>query len=223
MTDPIDFATVRAELAAGNRVLLLVRHAERPHIDHEDKTFGAALPITENGRRMCRDFGVALAGASDDVQFRASPLRRTVMSAEEIAGGMGIVSPTIVQDNSIGNGSAFFADQLEVWRLFRDSRFFDHMVRYMREGVQVGFNQIDAAAEEYEEYVLSCFSGKLGIFTTHDVFIAAYLAAKGVKTDWDESNWPRFLDAAAIIIEPDGQRSYALLRAGLSDRATGVD
>ena len=223
METVIGFADVRRELAAGNRVLLLVRHAERPHINHEDPTFGETLAITENGKRMCVDFGVALKGASDDVQFRASPLRRTVMSAEYIARGMDLAGADIPTDDTIGNGSAFFADRIEVWRQFRDGRFFAKMKAFMAEGSVPGFAPIGPAGEEYERYVLSVFTAKLGIFATHDVFVAAYLYAKGVKRDWNEANWPRFLDAAAIVVEPSGKRRYELLRAGLSDRAVGVD
>ena len=221
-TGVIDFQTVRDELQKGNRVLLLVRHAERPHIDHEDPTFGGALPITENGKRMCEDFGKALKGAAKDVQFRASPLRRTVMTAQYIAKGLGLKTVDIPLDDAIGNGSAFIADLHAVWELFRDKRFFEHMVEYMVTGVIQGFAPNATAAEEYEAYVMSQFTGRFGIFTTHDVFVAAYLFAKGVKTDWNPENWPRFLDSAAIIVEPSGKRRYALLRAGLSDRATGV-
>ena len=217
------FDDVRAALARGERVLLLVRHAERPHIDHDDPSFGAALELTENGRRMSRDFGRALAGAADDVQFRASPLRRTVMTAELIAEGMGTpLEGPVAEDDLIGNGSAFVADRLAVWRLFRDRRFFHHMGEYMRRGEQVGFAPLASAATAYEDYALSCFTARLGIFTTHDVFIAAYLHARGVKTDFDESNWPRFMDAAAILIDPAGRRRYALLRSGLSTRVVGV-
>ena len=223
-TGPVSgFADVRAELEKGNRVLLLVRHAERPHIDHEDPTFGAALPITANGERMCEDFGVALKGASDDVQFLASPLKRTVMSARCIARGMGLSDVEIPEDDRIGNGSAFISDIKEVWRLFRGGKFFERMTEYMARGQLDGFAPNGAAAEEYERYVLSKFNGNLGVFTTHDVFVAAYLFAKGVKTDWNPDNWPRFLDAAMIVVEPSGLRRYALLRAGLSDRAIGVD
>ena len=223
-TEPVSgFADVREELRRGNRVLLLVRHAERPHIDHEDPTFGAALPITENGKRMCVDFGAALKGACDDVQFRASPLRRTVMSARYIAKGMGLDGAEIPEDDLIGNGSAFIADVGRVWQLFRDRRFFEHMTEYMEKGVLGGFAPNGAAADAYEEHALAQFRARLGIFTTHDVYIAAYLYARKVKTDWSPANWPRFLDAAMIVVEPSGKRRYALLRAGLSDRAIGVD
>lgn len=219
----IDFAVVRNELARGNRVLLLVRHGERPRIDHEDPSFGGSLPLTENGERMSEAFGVALKGASDDVQFRASPLRRTVMTASCIAKGMGLPAAEIPQDDAIGNGSAFINDIREVWDLFRDRRFFDHMNEYMATGAMRGFAPNAEAADRYEAYVLGLFTRRLGIFATHDVFIAAYLFARGVKTDWNADNWPRFLDAAAIILEPSGLRRYAFLRPGLSDRATGVD
>ena len=222
-TGPVSgFADVRTELERGNRVLLFVRHAERPRIDQEDPTFGAALPITENGKRMCEDFGAALKGASNDVQFLASPLRRTVMSARHIAIGMGLPDAEIPEDDRIGNGSAFIADVVKVWQLFRDHGFFSHMTEYMRNGVLDGFAPNGEAADAYEEYALSKFHAQLGVFSTHDVYIAAFLFARKVKTDWSPDNWPRFLDAAMVVLEPSGARRYALLRAGLSDLAVGV-
>ena len=219
----IGFGDVRDELAKGNRVLLLTRHAERTRIDSEDPTFGETIPITANGERMCLDFGKALKGAAEDVQFRASPLRRTVMTAAFVAKGMGIENPEIPEDDAIGNGSVFLTDRIEVWKLFRDHRFFEHMTEYMEKGVLDGFAPNGAAADAYEEHALAQFRARLGIFTTHDVYIAAYLYARKVKTDWSPANWPRFLDAAMIVVEPSGKRRYALLRAGLSDRAIGVD
>ena len=68
----------------------------------------------------------------------------------------------------------------------------------------------------------SRFTAQVGIFTTHDVFVAAYLHGRGVKTDFCKENWPRFLDAAAIIESPSGARRYALLRSGLSSGVCGV-
>ncbi|MBQ9430413.1 MAG: histidine phosphatase family protein [Kiritimatiellae bacterium] len=223
MTAVLDFAAIRAELNQGNRVLMLVRHAERPHIDKDDKTFGATLPLTENGKRMCVDFGQRLQGASQSVQFRASPLLRTVMTARLIAQGMGIGNPCIVPDDLIGNGSCFISDLLAVWELFRDGSFFEKMMSYMSKGTQIGFAPLFQAAETYEDYVVSNFSAQFGIFATHDIFVAAYLHAKGVKTDWNPDNWPRFLDSAVIIIDSLRRRRYALFRAGLSNLVSGVD
>ena len=217
-----NLADVRRALAAGSRVLLLVRHAERPKIGYEDRTFGGALPLTPAGEEMSVAYGRLLRGAAADVQFRASPLRRTVMTAARIAAGMGLTSAEIVPDAQIGNGRAFVASELEVWELFRDGGFFVHMREWLEAGRQRGFNDLAAATDRLEEWCLSRFSARLGIFTTHDLYNGAFLHARGVKTDFDETNWIRFLDSAAIFIRPDGARSYALVRAGLSDRSRGI-
>ena len=213
---------VREELARGSRVLLLVRHSERPRLAFDDKTFGAALPLTAHGEELCREYGRLLAGATDDVQFRASPLRRTVMTAELVAEGMGLTGAPITGDSLIGNESAFIADALEVWRLFSDGEFFRHMGEYFANGGAPGFAPLAASAAAYERYALGVFTGRLGVFATHDVYIAAYLHAFKVKTDFNRENWPRFLDAAAIVIRPDGSLVRAFVRAGLSPYACGV-
>ena len=221
-SDGISLEDVRRELSAGCRVLLLVRHAERPKIAFDDRTFGEALALTPNGERMSVEFGRIMKGAARNVQFRASPLRRTVMTAERIAEGMGLAGAEVVRDAAIGNSTAYVASQLEMWRLFSDGSFFERMGEYMRRGVQRGFAPLASATDAYEAYALSTFTGDLGIYATHDVFVAAFLHARGVKTDFCAANWPRFLDSAAIVVEPSGAVRHAFVRAGLSDLACGV-
>ncbi len=213
---------VRAELARGARVLLILRHAERPKIGYDDPTFGAALPLTPAGERMSEDFGRLLRGAASSVQFRASPLRRTVETARLVARGMGLDGAEVAEDATIGNSSAFVESELKMWELFRDGSFFTRMREYMDNGIQYGFMPLAAAADAFEERAMSLFTAQLGIFASHDVYIAAFLHARGVRTDFCRDNWPRFMDSAAIIEPPGGGRSYALVRAGLSDRCTGV-
>ncbi len=213
---------VREVLAQGARVLLVVRHAERPKIDNEDKSFGAALPLTKAGEAMSEKFGRMLRGASDDVQFLASPLRRTLLTAQFIAKGMEIANPSIAEDALIGNSSAFIEDELKVWELFRDGRFFEKMGDYMERGAQYGFNPLAEATERFEEYCLSKFTGQLGIFASHDVYIAAYAKGRGIFPHVAKENWPRFLDSIAMILRPGGSREYAFVRAGLTDGICGV-
>ncbi len=213
---------IRRELEEGNRVLLLVRHGERSVIDHEDPSFGAAIPLTPNGVAMSRAFGAALRGAATDVQFRASPLLRTVQTAALIAEGMGIAAPDIPTDPVVGNSCAFVTDEHEVWEDFRDGRFFDKMLEYMHTGELRGFAPFANAADKYEAEQLVRFTAKFGIFTTHDIYIAAFLYAKGVKTDFSSTDWPRFLDAAAIILSPNGIRRVEYVRSGFSDGIRGV-
>ena len=210
------------EVDGGSRALLMVRHAERPHIDHDDPTFGEDLPITDAGAETSVRFGRALARFASGAQFLSSPLRRTRMTAECIARGMGIPDAPIPVDPLLGNSSFYFSDQHEVFELFRDGSFFEKIFSYFANGTLGGFNEIGKATDDLEEWCLSRFTARLGIFTTHDLYIGAYLHERKVKTDFTAANWLRFLDSAAILLRPDGSRDYALVRAGLSDRCTGV-
>ena len=218
----LTLADVCALLRAGNRVLLMTRHAERPHIDHEDPSFGQELPITEDGQTMSRAFGAAFRPFADIVQFASSPLRRTMMTTECIAEGMGVAHPGIAPYDALGNGTFYFADPHAVWEEFRDGSFFRKCFVYFEKGTFRGFAELHAATDALEEWCLSHFSAPFAVFTTHDLYIAAFLAARNVISRFSEANWPRFLDSAAIILAPDGTRRYALVRAGLSDRVTGV-
>ncbi len=213
---------VSAELKKGSRVLLMVRHGERPEIDTEDPTFGEALPLTEEGVRTSREMGARLKEFAGKAQFLSSPLRRTVMTAMGIAEGMGLADIDIKTDPLLGNDTFYCADQGEVFELLRDGDFFEHVFTYMRTGVQRGFCQIDKATDALEKWVLEKFTAQLGIFTTHDLYNAAFLCARGVKRDWKVQDWVRFLDSAAIIIDPDGTRRYAFVRTGLSFGIVGV-
>ena len=213
---------VRALLRAGNRVLLMTRHAERPHIDHEDPSFGAMLPLTAAGEEMSRAFGRALRDFASVVQFASSPLRRTMMTTECIAEGMGIAHPDILSEEALGNGTFYFADQHAVWEEFRDGSFFQKCFAYFEKGTYRGFAELHVATDALEEWCLAHFTAPFAVFTTHDLYIAAFLAARNVISRFTLENWPRFLDSAAIILAPDGTRRYALVRAGLSDRVTGV-
>ena len=89
-------------------------------------------------------------------------------------------------------------------------------------GLGCGQPGLHAATDALEEWCLAHFTAPFAVFTTHDLYIAAFLAARNVISRFTEANWPRFLDSAAIILAPDGTRRYALVRAGLSDRVTGV-
>ena len=213
---------VHALLRAGNRVLLMTRHAERPHIDHEDPSFGQELPITENGQAMSRAFGEMFRPLADVVQFASSPLRRTMMTTECIAEGMGIAHPDIAPCDALGNGTFYFADPHAVWEEFRDGSFFRKCFAYFEKGTFRGFAELHAATDALEAWCLAHFTAPFAVFTTHDLYIAAFLAARNVIPRFTEANWPRFLDSAAIVLAPDGMRRYALVRAGLSDRVTGV-
>jgi len=214
---------VAAELRGGSRVILQVRHAERPKIDPRDPTFGDRLPLTAEGVRTARLFGEALREFAGDAGFLASPLLRTRMTAALIAEGMGVRDPAVAVDGRIGNDSFYYSDTTEVLDLFTPpENFFPACIEYMATGRQRGFNPLGAATDALEEWLFARFEGRLLVAATHDLYIAAFLAARGAYADRSRETWPRFLDAAATLVAPDGSRRYALVRSGLSDGIVGV-
>lgn len=205
----------------GVRCALQVRHAERPRIDPNDPSFGDLLPITEEGVRTSRALGVLLRDFSGDVEFWSSPLRRTVMTCEKIAEGMGLKNPQIETDGRLGNETFYFKDPAEVLEVFKPENFFNACFKYYREGEMRGFHNLFEASDRLEAWLLKRLSKKLLIATTHDCYIAAYIAAK-TRLEFTRENWTRFLDGGATLIYPDGARAYCLVRAGLSQGICGV-
>lgn len=209
----MEIEEVKDLLRTGHRVLLMTRHSERPHIDHDDPTFGAALPITPHGVEMAVGFGEKFREFASDVQFLSSPLRRTRMTADCIARGMGVPDIDIPTDDFLGNSTPYFADQPAVFELFRDGSFFEKVFSYLETGRQTGFNELHAATDALEAWALSKFTAKLGVFTTHDLYNGAFLKARGVVSSFTLETWVQYLDSAAIILAPGGARRYALVRS----------
>ena len=222
MMNEITIEELVARLHAGARAIVQFRHAERPKIDPDDPTFGDALALTEEGVRTSRLLGGKLRDFARDVQFYASPLRRTRMTAALIAEGMGVVGAEIPTEERLGNGSFYYDDPAVVLDVFRPENFFNACFEYYAKGEQRGFRNLYAATDELEAWLFERFSRRLFVVTTHDCYIAAFLAARKAVDAFTRENWVRFLDGGAILVGPDGSREYALVRTGLSNGICGV-
>ena len=225
---------LKDEIRKGARCILQVRHAERPKMDPDDPTFGDALALTDEGVRTARELGKMLAEFKDDVQFYASPLRRTVMTAELIAEGMGVCGEqgigngeqlrnvNIPTEERLGNGSFYYDDPALVLEVFQPGNFFKACFEYYEKGEQRGFKNLYSATDALEKWLVEHFEKKLFIVTTHDCYVAAFLAARNAVEKFTIDNWIHFLDGGAILFYPDGTRKYALVRTGLSTGTCGV-
>ena len=213
---------LKAERRRGTRVVLMVRHGERPKMDPNDPSFGDALALTYDGARTARKLGTLLKEFADDVQFCASPLTRTRMTAACIAEGMGIAAPTIPTDELWGNGSFFYSDAAQVLEVFKPNNFFPACFEYFATGRQRGFCELHEATDACEKWIDAHFEKGLFVIATHDLYIAAFLAARNAVPVFTRETWVHFLDGGAILIAPDGTRRYALVRTGLSDGIVGV-
>jgi len=211
-----------AELRKGTRVILQVRHAERPKMDPDDPTFGDALHLTAEGVRTSRIFGERLKEFADSVQFYASPLTRTRETAQLVAEGMGIANAVIPTEERLGNGSFYYADVSLVFDVFQPQNFFPACFEYFATGKMRGFNDLYEASDTLETWLFERFTKNLFVVVTHDCYIAAFLSARKAYGPFTRETWTRFLDAGAILVAPDGTRRYALVRTGLSSGIVGV-
>ncbi len=203
------------------RVILLVRHAERPPLDPSDTTFGARLPIIEIGMTDALTFGGALAHfvhAGDAAVF-ASETLRTVQTAHLIHRCLGkqdeLPSSEIRRCGYLGGKSPFFGSLDERMRLIVEGRYLDRLNEYYRVGAQLGYRPLASATDAFEDWLIetSRMSGQpLTIAVTHDINVASFLAGRGVVTSFTNETWPHYLDAAVSML--DGQRyaEYGFLK-----------
>lgn len=210
------------ELRRGTRVALMIRHAERPKMDPNDASFGDALKLTYEGVRTAKKLGAILKEFRDDVQFYASPLTRTRMTAECIAEAMGLGRIDIPTDERLGNGSFYYEDASEVLEVFKPQNFFPASFEYFRTAHQRGFRDLYRATDDFEKWIFECFTKRLFVISTHDLYIAAFLVARKAVGEFTRETWLRFLDGGAVLVAPDGTRRYALVRTGLSTGIVGV-
>lgn len=222
MPQEITLEELKAELKKGTRVILQVRHAERPKMDPDDPSFGDALPLTEEGCRTARKLGEELREFRYDTEFVSSPLRRTTMTAELIASGMGLQAFKIPEFGCLGNESFYYADARMVLEVFKVENFFPACKTYMETGRLPGFNDLYEATEALEKWLESKQTKQLLIASTHDLYIAAFLCAMNRSEAYVPENWVRFLDGAATLIDADGNKRYVMVRTGLSTGIVGV-
>ena len=220
---------IRYALEMGSRVVLLIRHAERPPLDPSDTSFGATLPLTDGGREDARWLGVQLADmvSPQFVLLCASRTFRTIETACEIAKGMteeiDLANNPVTLSDELGSTSPFFGSLDERLQLIVEGNYRERLNDYYRGGEQRGYRLLGAATDEMEDALdrLSGEGGGLTVAVTHDINVASFLAGRGVVTEFTEESWPYYLDAAVVIADSSGEREYGVLRAAKTPR--GID
>ena len=215
-----DYNHIRMALEQGSKVTLLIRHAERPPLDPSDTSFGEKLSITESGKDAARRLGLKLADMipPKSVKFCASGTFRTIQTACSIMDGLyGEHDINKRYDVSIedvlGGGSPFFGDLDERMALIGKGEYMKSLNGYFKTGEVQGYRPLKGATAAMQS-ALEAMHGKdsnLVIAVTHDINVAAFLAGKGVVTEFDLDKWPHYLDAVGII--DDGfEKEFGCLR-----------
>ena len=108
----------------------------------------------------------------------------------------------------MGNSSFYFADQREVYGLFRGGGFFEGIFKYMADGEQRGFRNIYEASDDLEAWALGKFKAKLGIFATHDLYNAAFLFDDAAALSFNRA-YERYILGLPYPTVGDRARAYA--------------
>ena len=199
--ETIDFPRVRGLLSGGCRAALFIRHSERPPLLPDDKEFGRTLALTPRGEAMAREAGRLLAGISD-VRFFASPMLRCQMTARCIADGMGLADAAVEDADPLGVHGFYYEDPYAVQDLMRRQGYMAYMLDYLRDGIAPYSNPLKPATERTAAWLQSQTEARLGVFVSHDIFIASFLTGLGVRT-YTADNWVGYLHGAALIREAE--------------------
>ena len=198
--DTIDLTHIRSRLEQGHRVALFIRHSERPAIRADDKEFGRHLGLTPLGAEMARHAGSRLAGFRD-AHFFASPMTRCRLTAQHFAEGMGITPPVVADAEPLGVRGFYYDDPYAVQDLMRRQGYMAYMLEYLRNGSAPHSKPIGPATDQTAEWLQRQTTAQLGVYVSHDIFIAAFLTGLNMRT-YTAENWVGFLHGAALIHSP---------------------
>lgn len=215
----VGFHDIENALLKGERVGLLVRHAERPPLEKDDPTFGKGVGITAKGRMDAKVFGYALGQFSlgfGERKVSSSTMTRYRDTAREIKLEMiPWENPGFALSGILGDESPYFGRVSERMALANKGNYRDALNEYFRMGHQQGFNDLAEATDKLEKYIWASYSRidlPLHVMVTHDINVGCFLAGQGVIKQFDESTWPHYLDAAVGFLDRYGRVRYGYMR-----------
>lgn len=198
----LDIPQLREKLGQGRRAALLLRHSERPPIQTDDKEFGRTLGLTPRGIEMARRAGSHLVGISD-VRFFASPMTRCQLTARHMAEGMGLPEATVTDAVPLGVRGFYYEDCYAVQEQMRQRGYMAFMIDYLRNGTAPHSRPIGPATDQFADWLCRSTSTRLGVFISHDIFIASFLTGLKIRT-YTAEDWVGFLHGAALLEALDG-------------------
>ena len=215
----VGFQDIENALVKGERVVLLLRHAERPPLEQDDPTFGQGIGITAKGRMDAKVFGYALGEFTlgwGDRKVTSSTMTRCRDTAREILREMiPWEEPGFGLSDILGDKSPYFGRVSERMALANKGNYREALNEYFRTGHQQGFQNLAEATDKLEEYIWNDYSRMnpaLNVMVTHDINVGCFLAGRKVITQFDDSTWPHYLDSAVCCLDRYGRARYGFMR-----------
>jgi len=205
-------------LCRGERVAILMRHAERPPLEKNDPTFGKDLALTPRGREQASLVGFLLSQFCGDatVDVSSCDTRRCRDTALAIVDQLKWRCHGVTIGHLLGDGSPYFGDVAERLKLADEGEYRLALNEYFKTGAQRGFRPLLESTDRLEEYMWARRDrrggSQLEIFVTHDINVGCFLAGRKVVTHFEDYNWPGFLDAAVCFLGRNGVARYGYMR-----------
>ena len=215
----VGFLDIENAIMKGERVVLLLRHAERPPLEKDDPTFGKGIGITAKGRMDAKIFGYALGEFSSgwgERKVTSSMMTRCRDTAREILREMiPWEEPGFGLSDILGDRSPYFGRVSERMALANKGNYREALNEYFRTGHQQGFRNLAEATDKLEDFIWNRHSRTnpaLHVMVTHDINVGCFLAGRKVITQFDDSTWPHYLDSAVCFLDRYGRARYGFMR-----------
>ena len=213
VTDFTPFDEVVNGLAEGEKVVIMVRHAER------GADYSRTGPLTENGKLQSQELGAKMIG-SPAIYYAGSQFIRTHQTCNNIAKGHGDAD-TLADTLSVLNDGWFIKNQSAYnsasWQAGGNA--FNLLSKWAYEGgyTNAFYDLAERSSELIEEHLIPALekSGKsIGVFVSHDVMLLpliAYVSDGNIDLKYyksTENRWVNYLAGFAVVIKPDGTKVF---------------
>jgi Fructose-2,6-bisphosphatase len=213
VTDFTPFDEVVNGLAEDEKVVIMVRHAER------GSDYSRTGPLTENGKLQSQELGAKMIG-SPAIYYAGSQFLRTHQTCNNIAKGHGDAD-TLADTLSVLNDGWFIKNQSAYnsasWQVGGNA--FTLLSKWAYEGgyTNAFYDLAERSSELIEQHLIPALekSGKsIGVFVSHDVMLLpliAYVSDGNIDLKYyisSENRWVNYLAGFAVVIKPDGTKVF---------------
>lgn len=196
-----------AGLKSTERVYLLVRHAERPHITAADADYGAHVGLTDAGRERAVALGKMFPPEGDAVYY-SSPVGRCMDTAKCIAEGRalaGYCAPgaTLPEITPLAVLGHLYVKDYPSYLDVLNERFYQNICSWIDSDDHPAFYPLHERAEEVRKFMLEKGTARFNIFATHDAWVVPTLV-HFCKMHFTPQRWMNYLTGIAFVVNSDG-------------------
>jgi broad specificity phosphatase PhoE len=210
-----DVADIYPQVGANDKLILLIRHAQRP-----DDQWDKETPLTPEGVEQARSVGVKLrlgVAKMNEIEAHSTDLVRTQQTAFYIfESRFDTKYPTVESIPTDINIDADIYRQPDSGGVSYDeiSQYAYHQASAE---TMAKYKDIAAVTEQVTNTLLNNSNNKLTIFTSHDSAIIPYIVEKTHQhlTDlkfWQDRHWLNFCAGMAIIVRANGHAEFYPVR-----------